>query len=276
MSLRRTGLSWCETVAVSAAQTVAVLARNRMLHLFAVGSLALGALAFAVAGRAPERIDNRELYCLIAWWMLGTVFVPWTSLYLAVQAVHGPIEDRTFQYLFVRPVSRASLLLGTWLGVCALAVPLAVSSSVVLFLGLALRPEFWPEGIEWRLIGAFAPVLVAGAVAHAAVGTLFAVVFRRPLVMAAIFVVGLQTVTANLRVSAGLRRLTIVDPLRRMVLDRVEPDARLAQELWPAERDFRSEVVGTPYSDLLVLVGVCILCAAWRHSRAEYDSRDRE
>lgn len=276
MSDPRARTSWFGAMVASAGQTASLLVRNRMLHLFVLGGLALAVLAFAVSGRAPEKVDNRSLYCLLAWWMLGTVFVPWSSLYLAVQAVHGPIEDRTFQYVFVRPVSRAPLLLGAWLGVCALAVPLAAASGLALFAALAVRPAFWAEGVEWHLVLAFLPILAVGAVAHAAVGMLFATVFRRPLVMAALFVVGLQTITANLRVSAGLRRLTILDPLRRLVLDRVEPDARLAQDLWPAERDFRSELVGTPISDLTILVLVCTVLAVWRHARAEYDSRDRE
>jgi hypothetical protein len=96
------------------------------------------------------------------------------------------------------------------------------------------------------------------------------------LLWAAAFVVGLQTLTANLPVSAGLRSLTIVDPLRRLVLDGIEPGRQLAEALWPAEFDYRREPVGEPVQDLAWLIGVCLVLALWSYCRTEYDSRPRE
>ncbi|MEO6597016.1 MAG: hypothetical protein ABIP94_19900 [Planctomycetota bacterium] len=115
-----------------------------------------------------------------------------------------------------------------------------------------------------------------GALAYAAVGAFLSAAFRRPLVWAAFFVVGLQMLTANLAVSAGLRQLTITDPLRRQVLDGIEPDSRLARILWPAEREFDREMIGEPLRDLTLFTLVCLGLAPWRYSRTEYDSRDRE
>jgi hypothetical protein len=268
----RTGFAG--TVLESARQTFVRLRVGRSWWFLAAIAATFAAGA-AFARTAADELQGEAMLCVVAWWMLGTVLMPWGTLFLAVQALHGSLEDRTFQYLFVRPVGRVPLLLGTTLAVAvagALQVAVAV---VVLFLGIATNPEVWPGGVDARAAWVCAGVFAAGAGAYAAVGALFASAFRRPLVWAAFFVVGLQQLTANLPVSAGLRRLTITDPMRRALLDRLEPDGRLAEMMWPAE-DFRLELVGEPLRDLAVLTVVALALAAWAYGRSEYDSRLRE
>lgn len=276
MSAARAGLWFLPTVVESARQTLLLLKRNRMVWILVAVTVLLSGLSWLLGGRVNERLDGRTLFCLLAWWLQGTVLVPWCTLYLGVHVVHGPIEDRTFQYLFLRPVGRMPLLLGKWLAAGVLSAAIAVFGVFTLFAAVAARSELWPDGVEWNLVWAFAEVWAVASVAYAAVAVLFGAYFQRPLVWAAFFVVGLQTLTANLPVSAGLRQLTIIDPLRLMVLDNIEPSVRLAQVLWPAERDYRSELIGRPLVDLAVLVAVCLLGAVWSYCRIEYDSRDRE
>lgn len=276
MSTSPRRLSFVATVVESARQTASTLLRDRMVWILIASCVALAGLGFVLGPRAEERLGGRKLFCLLTWWLQGTVLVPWTTLYLGISAVHGPIEDRTFQYTFLRPVGRGALLVGKWVGVCVLAVPLAAFGVWILFVALAMRPGLWPDGIDWNLPVSFGIVFATGAIAYAAIAMVFGAWFRRPLVMAALFVVGLQTLTANLDVSAGLRRLTVIDPMRRMILDAIEPEPALVQQLWPAERDYRSDHIGTPLRDLAVLTVVCSVLAIWIHRRTEYDSRERE
>jgi ABC-type Na+ efflux pump permease subunit len=269
------GLGFAGTLVESARQTLVLSLRNRLLWFVLLAELGLAAVAFLLGGVAQSRLDGRELYCLLTWWFLAGVVLPWTTLYLAVQGVHGEIEDRTFQYLFLRPVGRAPLLLGKWLAVAFLAAIVALVGVLSLFAGVGARPSIWAEGVDVRFLRAFAGVLVLGAVAYAAVGVWFAATFRRPLVFAALAVI-LQMVVALLPVSAGIRMLTVSDPLRRIVLDQIEPNPRLAQMLWPGERDFRSELVGQPVLGLAVLTAVVLVLAMSSYCRSEYDSRSRE
>lgn len=267
----------------SARQTWLLLRYMRIWWIVLLASVVLAVVLYAVSGRAAERIGGQDLYCLAAWWLQTTVLAPWLTLHLGVQSVHGGIEDRTFQYLFLRPVGRGALLLGKWLAVTGAGTLLSLMLVGTMFGALALRSELWPVGLQWHLLVVFAQIQALGAAAYAAVAVLFSAAFRRPLVWAAFFVVGLQMLTANLDVSAGLRQLTITDPLRRLVIDGIQDD-RLAERIWPAgrevlaraRRDLDPATIGSPVRDLAVLTLVCLGLGLWRYSRTEYDSRERE
>ncbi len=274
------------TAIESARQTLWMLRYRRVLWIVPVALVLLFVFAFVVSGRARGSVDGLHLYCVMAWWGLGTVLVPWTTLYLGVQAVHGELEDRTSQYLFLRPVRRVPLLLGKWLAVSLVSALIGCAGAVALFLGIGARPDLWLDGVEAGPVATYALVLGLGAFAYAAAASFFAATFRRPLAWAAFFVVGVQMLAANLPVSAGMRRLTITDPLRRVLLDQLEPSDRLAADLWPAERPEAREVddlpssftleAGSPLVDLMLFVAVCLAFACWRYAATEYESRSRD
>lgn len=274
------------TLLESARQTFAMLCYHRILWRAPIGLLIMGLLAFWLASRADGRTTGYDLYCVLSWWGLGTVLVPWITLFLGVQAVHGELEDRTSQYLFLRPVHRIPLLLGKWLAISLVTSVLSCCAAAVLFAAVGAHSELWPDGREPSLLLSFSIVLSFAAVSYAAVAVFLGATFRRPLAWAAFFVVGLQMLAANLKVSAGMRQLTITDPLRRMVLDLIEPGRDLARALWPAERsqallaEFATGAFefqfGSPLVSLLILTMVCLVLGAYRYSRTEYESRSRD
>lgn len=257
-------------------QTLVLQVRRRLVLLIAATAFLAFAVAAVLAGRADDRTDGLFLFVLLSWWLGATVIVPWGTLYLGVQAVHGPLEDRTYLYSFLRPVPRAALFLGQWLAVSATATAAGAIVATAMFLGVARNPELWPDGVQWEVLLVIVQMLGFAALAYAAVAAWFSAFFRRPLAWGAFFVVGLQMLTANLPVSAGLRQFTITDPLRRFVLEGVNPDQRLARALWPAERDFAPDLIGEPVRDLLVLTAVCLVLGLWSYTRTEYDARNRE
>ena len=280
------GLGMFGTVFESARQTLIMLRYRRILWVAPIGLLLMFAFAFVLAGTTRSRSDGAHLFSVFAWWGLGTVIVPWTTLFLGVQAVHGELEDRTSQYLFLRPVHRIPLLLGKWLAIALVTSLLACCSATALYAAVAMRGDLWPDGREPWLLASFCIVLGLGAIAYSAVAVFLAAASKRPLAWAGFFVVGLQMLAANLKVSAGMRQLTITDPLRRMTLDLIEPSRGLARALWPAERDKALLVedgtgaflleFGSPLCSLLILIGVCLGLGCWRYARTEYESRSRD
>ena len=112
--------------------------------------------------------------------------------------------------------------------------------------------------------------------ALAEVAAFFAARFQRPLVWGAFFIVGLQMFVANMPAKAGIRVLTITDPVRRFLMDGIEPDQRLARLMWPAEREWHPDLIGQPLLNLGILTAVTLLLALYYYLRSEYDSRPRD
>lgn len=264
------------TTAEIARQTFLLLLRSRILLLLVLFALAVPAIAVIVAQEGRPK-PGREVFAILGFWMHMTVLVPWSAVFFGVHAVHGDIEDRSFQYLFLRPVPRPAILFGKWLAAAAMAALLAVFGFAVLFTAVAWLPLLWPgSGVEWRLLPLFAGVGAVAAAAYAAVAALLGAWFRRPMIWAVFFIVGLEYFVANLPPEAGVRSLTIADPVRRMLLDGLEPGRRLARALWPSQRDLDLEQLGNPQGSLLLLIAVCLALAMLFYGRSEYDSRARD
>lgn len=264
------------TMFESARQALYLLWKRRTLLWFLLIAIGVCVVAVVLTQRAPSRLSGARLFHVLAWWMLGTVIVPWSTIYLGVQAVHGELEDRTSQYLFLRPVSRVWLLLGKWAAISLAAVAFVSVCVLGAYAAFHLNPERWSSDDDWSLPSAYLQAFDLGVLAYAAVAMLFATTFRRPLAWAAFFVVGVQMVAGNLPVSAGLRGVTITDPMRRLLVDRLEPGRETMRLLWPYERDLGDAPLGMPELNLLVLTLVCIGYAGWRYCRSEYESRSRD
>jgi len=89
-------------------------------------------------------------------------------------------------------------------------------------------------------------------------------------------VVGFEFFVSNLPPGATVRSFTVADPVRRFLLDWLEPTQKLARQLWPSQRNFDPEQLGTPLVSLAQFVVFNLLLAVWIYGRTEYDSRPRD
>lgn len=259
-----------------ARQTAVLLFRDRLYWLLWLAMAGGGVLVLAMGYEVGARINGPVLFAASTWWMLGTVTIPWTTSYLAVQAVHGDVEDRTFQYLFVRPVARSSILLGKFLAAFGLSLLAHTAGALAMFAGAAFHEDRWPDGLDFGLVLYMLAALAMLAVGYGAVACFFASRFRRPLVWSAAFVMFAGVFLPLLPAKAGIRVVTIADPVRRFLLDRLDPDPRFVRALWPSERAWTEDMVGTPLTNVATVLGVALLLALVSYCRAEYDSRERE
>ena len=260
-----------------ARQTMLLLLQNRLLWGVLALHVVAALLLLIIGPKLLDREPARDFYVAVEWWMFAKIILPLTAIYFGVQAMHGDIEDRTFQYLFLRPVPRAVVLFGKWLAVASICALLFALGAVLLFLALAARPALWADGVDPRLAIVFAQGLALSAFAYAAVAALLSAWSNWPLVWGAAYVFFLEMLVADfLPARAGIRVLTITDPMRRFLLDGIEPSRRVADMLWPAERAFEASQIGAPLVNLALLSAITLLQSLWLYTRREYDSRQRE
>lgn len=261
-----------------ARQTFLQLLRHRLLWLLGLGLVGMPVLIWVMArgGHLPQRLDAQRIAMMIATVLYLYALLPWVAIFFGVQAAHGDIEDRTFQYLFLRPVPRAALLLGKWLAAWLLVtlVMWAGLAFLVLMIDATQRP--WPDGTgPGQLLHCYGIAYALGAAAYSAVAALLAARFRWPMVWGAGYIVGLEYLIAILPPEAGVRSLAVVDALRRLLIDGLEPKGGLLRMLWPSS-EWRHDFVGRPEGQLLWTIAICVLLAMLVYRRSEYDSRPRE
>src|SRR5262245_39594382 len=133
-------------------QTLRLQLQNRLLVLLVLAQVGVAALAFLLGFERDGGPTGRELFCALAWWLVACTLGPWSTMYFAVQAVHGDIEDRTFVYLFVRPVSRPAVLVGKWLAVSLLVAIVNAGGIALLYGATTLHADLWRDGSEPRLL----------------------------------------------------------------------------------------------------------------------------
>lgn len=277
------GASWGRGLEVTR-QAFLLGLRGRMLGWFAVGALALAVVIYFLEEDIAARdLRGDELYGLIAYIVLLQFAVPFSVTYLAVSAVHGDLEDRTATYLFVRPIPRPVVLVGKWAAATVLGWLLAALACGVLFAAVRSLPRrIWFTGVEVDVatLAAFTTAAAMAVPVYAAVGAAFGAIFKRPLVVTAVFVVGWEFIVSNfVPPQAGVRNATVMDPVRRWLIGALDaPPPELERVLvLPFERfSYGPEALGRPEHALAELGVVALVAAMLVYSRREYESRPRD
>lgn len=260
-----------------ARQTAWLLLRNRMFLALAV----LGVAATFTALGFPRRVfmsqGGDDLFGVPAYLIVFQFGLPIVATYFGLSAVHAEIADGSAVHAHAAPISRVSLVLGKWL---AVSVLVALGGAVVVgawWLMLSQSDRPWRRGFAPTTDAARAFVIAAAlaAPAYAAVGTLVGATFKRPLVAAVIFIVGWEVAISNVPPQAGVRGLTIADPIRRFLTAALAPerDSDLAAVLESTLHGQDVSRLSDPVASIMTFVAVSLGAAVCIYARREYRFR---
>jgi ABC-type transport system involved in multi-copper enzyme maturation permease subunit len=243
--------------------------RSVFLALLVGGPVVLAAairLAVALGVGPPRgpRPGGPVLFGLVIWLLYIRFIVPVLGVFYGTALIADEVDDKTITYLFVRPIQRASILVGKYLAylVCSTLIVLP-SVVIVYFLLVPMRGGS---------IGASFPSLLADlamlAVGLAAYGALFAWVgawFKRPLVVGLVFAFGFEP--AVLLFPGYLKRLTVAYYLQGLV-PHAMPDDSAASILLRVVNEIPR--VSVSLMSLAVLTLVALWLAGREVARREY------
>ncbi len=203
----------------------------------------------------------------VGWFLELQVIAPLIALIAGSAVVAEEIEDRTITFLFTRPIPRAAILFGRWLGALVLVLVLIALgtglSSLILARILERAPDepALPPGFWSRLI---AVALLAGVVYSALFASLGALT-KRPILVGLAYTFVVELFLGNL--PGGNQKLTVQYYLKSALLagyaELAEPVQRA---LIPVQLASGAEAVRT----LLLILFAALALGAWRLSRREY------
>lgn len=173
-----------------------------------------GAVVLDIGPPRAPRPGGPVLFGLMVWLLYIRFIVPVLGVFYGTALVADEVDDKTITYLFVRPIQRASILVGKYLAylVCT-ALLVLPSLTIVFFLIVPIRGG--SVGASFPSLLADLGMLLAGLACYGAVFAWVGARVKRPLVMGLIFAFGWEP--AILLFPGYLKRLTVAYYLQALV-----------------------------------------------------------
>lgn len=261
-------------------QTFWSLLFSKKTLFFLFGSFAYAAIVGVTVLNVGDRTRHDDIFSFITMMLMWQALMPLTLMFFAISAVRDEIADRTLVFLISGPVPRSAIWLGKFLAatlVATLLVAAGLAAACVAALVFGSSDSFYRVD-ESTLQSPWVPLLL-GAPAYAAIGTLFAVFFKRPMIAGAVFVIGWEELVGATPGQAGVRATTVVDSVRTLFYHGV-PEAGEFREFQREWRGFGEELAMPPASDavanLLWLIGLALLLALVLGARKDYDTAPKD
>lgn len=239
-----------------------LLSRRSLLMAALLGLPVAFALLYrmVLAAKLPAQVRALDLYGVIVALYYVRNALPLAALFYAVSLVADEVEDKTVTYLFSRPITRASILLGKFAAYLVTTLALTLPSLVVTFF--LLMTAGGAEGLRAAVPHLFRDAGVAALtlLSYGALFALFGVALRRPVIPGLLFLFVWELIAL---LPGYLPRFTLTAYLRSLVTHR-PPDEGLAEVF--------GQVLPTALSlqTLAVLVVLFLGLASWIFSRKEY------
>jgi ABC-type transport system involved in multi-copper enzyme maturation permease subunit len=208
--------------------------------------------ASSVRGNGGQ-VTGPVIFGMMMWLTYVRFIVPVLGVFYGTALVADEVDDKTITYLFTRPISRGSVLLGKYLAYLACTL-LLILPSVTLVYFLIVPLGGGSIGAAFPSLMADLGLLAAGLIAYGAVFALVGARLKRPLIIGLVFALGWEP--GVLLFPGYLKRLTVAYYLQGLVPHAMPDDSAISMLL----QVFR-EVPGVPVS--LISLAVITFCTLW-------------
>jgi ABC-type transport system involved in multi-copper enzyme maturation permease subunit len=232
--------------------TIRQFLRSRSIYVVA-GICMLSALFAIIPKVAPDELSLRELRDAFANDLYLNFFaatlLPLAVLVLATAAIGDEIEDRTLQYLALKPISRFRIALEKLLAIFTVSTP-------IIWAGIAATWAIVSFGHYSEMRDLLMPALLSSLVAIVGFGSLFmlaSLFWQRALLIGVFYVFVWETSLS--RILTGIRTISIRHYTQSLFV-RLADDRRISIDQVSAQ----STVIVTT---ALICI-VCLALATWR------------
>jgi hypothetical protein len=208
-------------------------------------------------------VTGPVLFGLMFWAFCVRFAVPVLAMFYGAALIADEVEDRTITYLFIRPIPRASVVIGKYLAF--VVVTMAVMLPAVVLMWLLIVPIDGSLGASFPDLLLDLVIVAGGLMAYGALFAAAGAWLRRPIVIGLIFIFGWENLAMAL--PGHLRRLTVGHYVQGLVPHTMPSDSpleflRAAFQTAPA--------AGECVAGLLAITAFGLWLAARAVSRREY------
>ncbi|MBA3275945.1 MAG: ABC transporter permease [Chloroflexia bacterium] len=232
--------------------TIRQFLRSRSIYVVLGISLLASVLAVIVQVTPGEMSirDLRDIFANVLYQdLIAATLLPLATLVLSTAAVGDEIEDRTLQYLTLKPIGRFRIVFEKLLAVIVVMVP-------IVWLGIAVTWAIVAFGNVDALRNLLWPALASSLVAIVGFGSLFlllSMVMQRALLVGVFYVFVWETALS--RFLPGIRSISIRHYTQSLFV-RLVDDRRVDVPQLSAQ----STVIVTT----VAICVVCVILATWR------------
>jgi ABC-2 type transport system permease protein len=173
----------------------------------------LDALGAPVAQVNGIRMAGPAIFGLMIWVFYLRFTVPVLGVFYGTSLIADELEDKTITYLFTRPIRRGAVLVGKYLAYLACTVFVVLPSVMLIYL--LIVPMGGSLGGSFIDLLKDLSLLALGLAVYGAVFAFIGTVFKRPLLMGLIFIIGWEQ--AALAFPGYLKKFTVAYYLQALV-----------------------------------------------------------
>ncbi len=218
-------------------------------------------------GRQRIGLTGSAIFGLMVWGLYLRFAVPVLGAFYGTALIADEVEDKTLTYLFTRPISRGTVLVGKYAGylVCT---SLVVLPSVTLVYFIVVPLLGGSIGASFPILARDVGLLALGLAVYGALFALIGAWLKRPLLTGLVFVFGWEPIAVM--VPGYMKYLTVAYYLQGLV-----PHAAPQQDSMSLLR-MALQVFQTPlpaWMNVVMLVAIwagALLGAVWVVERREY------
>jgi ABC-2 type transport system permease protein len=215
------------------------------------------------SGATTVRMTGPAIFGMMIWIFYLRFTVPVLGVFYGTSLIADEVEDKTITYLFTRPISKGSVLVGKYLAYLVCTVFVVLPSVMLVYL-LIVPMQGSLGGSFLNLVKDLA-LLALGLAVYGAVFAFIGAKFKRPLLIGLIFVFGWEQ--AALAFPGYLKYYTVAYYLQALVPHAMPNDSTLSL----IQGIFRqSPGMATSLFGLLVIWMIFLGIAAWVVERKEY------
>lgn len=218
-----------------------------------VGICLLSALFALIPLLVPNEVSIRDLRSIFAesiyLGFFSATLLPLATLVLATAALGDEIEDRTLQYLSLKPIGRFGIVFQKFLAILIVAVP-------IVWIGIAVTWGIVSFGHYSEMRDLLMPALYSSLVAIVGFGSLFlfiSLIIQRALLVGVFYVFIWES--ALTRYLAGIRAISIRHYTQSLFIRLVD------------DRRFAIPQVSAQSTVIITVAAICVVClllSTWR------------